>query len=191
MKKNVLSILFCAIAIVGVASIFTSCDKVSKKNNSEQSVQYVTKIMPYEIPSFKRTGDIDSMTYFNHVINIDSFLKSFDSNFDTSSIQSVTLRSAFFSCDTNLTKDNFGNFHTLSLGIKTMQHSYLTRFASFMNISDSDRYTITINQIDNRNLKDYFKSDSLSFRIYGNVRDTNGYAIKGNAELVFDMKLAN
>ncbi|MCC6187364.1 MAG: hypothetical protein IT256_09450 [Chitinophagaceae bacterium] len=186
-NKSVKSFLF----VLGVsATIFAtpSCNK-GTTDGTEQKVSVMNGNMNFEIPVQLGSGDNDSMVSFYYKMNMDSFVKSYGSQYDTSSIRAVNLLSCSLVMTNGDTLSNVRNFHTANIGITSGTNRNIYRIAAFTNIVDTNAYSINIPRSYDPNLVSYFKADSVRYRLYGNVRRATKKPIKCTANLSFEMKL--
>lgn len=188
MKKNTFSLIILASALVG--GIFsTSCNK-GKTNTTQKSVTLVNGNLSFDIPIMPVNGEYDSIVKFNFKINADSFVKSFNADYDTSSIRSVLLNSCVLTLPNGSTVDNFRNFHTANIGVSSGTYGKITRIATFMDIVDTAAYSLNIPRWYDQNLATYFKSDSICYHFYGNVRKASTAVLNCKAVLSYEMVLS-
>lgn len=188
MKKNTFSLFLIAVAFGGSLIASQSCNK-GTTNSSEKKVTLISSNMNVDIPILISNGDNDSITSFYYKMNMDSFVKSYGSEYDTSSIRSVKLNSCIITLSGKDTANNIRNFHTTNIGLTSTTNRYLSRIAAFTDIVDTNAYSISIPKSYNPNLASYFKADSVRYRLYGNIRRATTTDIKGTATISFDVVL--
>jgi len=186
MKKN--SFPYIIIVALGFAFLLQACNK--SVNPSKTTVQLTTTNMSIKIPVLLRTEEYDSVIDFKYKINMDSFVKMVNSGFDTGSIQSVKLTGCRLELDRS-SAANFSNFNTCSIGLTTGTVSGLIKIASMTDIVDTPTYSLNLPKTYDWDLKDYMRSDSLCYRIFGNVRRTSADEMNCKAVFTYDMVLAN
>lgn len=186
-NKSVKSFLF-VLGVSGAILAATSCNK-GTSDSTEQKVSLVNRNMNFEIPVLLGSGDNDSIVSFYYKMNMDSFVKSYGSQYDTSSIRAVSLVSCNLLMSNGDTLNNVRNFHTTNIGITSGTNRNIYRIAAFTNIVDTNAYTIEIPKSYDPNLAAYFKADSVRYRFYGNVRRGTTMPIKCTANLSFELKL--
>jgi hypothetical protein len=187
MKKNSFSFLL-AITIVSSLLATQACNK-GTSNSTEKKVTIINGSMNVDIPMLTGNGDNDSITSFYYKMNMDSFVKSYGSEYDTSSIRSVKLNSCVITLNDKDTANNIRNFHTTNIGITSATNRNIYRIAAFTDIVDTNAYFISIPKSYDPNLASYFKADSVRYRLYGNVRRATTTEIKGIATISFDVVL--
>ena len=189
MKKNTLSFVLVASALVGTMFVAPSCNK-GKTNTTEKTQELITGNLSFEIPIHPSNGESDSLTSFFYKVNMDSLVKSYDAKYDTSSIRSVQLRSCVLTFPDNTTTDNFRNFHTTIIGVTSGTNKYLTRIAAKVDIVDTAAYVLNLNKEYEPNLASYFKADSVCYRLFGNFRRGTTMPLNCNATITYDMVLS-
>lgn len=189
MKKNILSISFLTLAFCGSLVLLVACNK-GKINTTEQKHQLITGNLNFDISVLPTNGEYDSIIAFDYLINMDSFVKSFDSKYDTGSITNVSLDACSLMLNDKTTVDNFRNFHTVSIGITSGTNGYIHRMAAFNDIVDTAAYELKIPTLYEPNLASYMRADSIHYLIYGNVRRPTGEAITGKATMQYTMTLS-
>lgn len=186
MKKNK---IFIAAVAIGLAWMIQACSK-GNTNSTERTVAFTSSNMSFEVPVILKTSEYDSLTSFNFLINMDSFVKSVDSKFDTSNIQSVKLNSCVFTLDNNTTPDNFANFHTFSVGLTSGKVASLVKIATATDIPDTAAYFLNVPKSYDWELKHYFRSDSLHYTIFGNTSKLSGDSLACKATINYTMILS-
>lgn len=189
MKKNTLSLFLLAIVFVGSLLATQSCNK-GTTNSTEKKVSLVHANMIVDIPLLPGNGDYDSITSFYYKMNMDSFVKSYGQDYDTSSIRSVKLNSCIITLSGVDTLDNFRNFHTTNIGLTSGTNRNLFRIAAFTDIVDTNAYFINIPKSYNPNLATYYKADSVRYRLYGNLRRATTKEIVATANISLDVVLS-
>jgi hypothetical protein len=187
MKKNKISI-FIAIAAIGFALMIQACNK--NVNATEKTVAFTNSNVSFQVPIILRTSEYDSLTSFNFLINMDSFVKTIDSKFDTSNIQSVKFSSCVLTLDKNTTPDNFANFHTCSIGLTSGKVFNLVKIATATDISDTSAYFLNMPKSYDWELKNYFRSDSLHYTIFGNTSKLSTDSLACKATIIYSMTLS-
>jgi hypothetical protein len=188
MKKKTLNTFFVSLAISVSLFSLQSCNK-GTTNETEKKVTINNTNMNFDIPVILSSGDNDSIVSFYYKMNMDSFVKSYGSQYDTSSIRSVKLQSCTLILNNGDSMNNISNFHTTNMGITSGTNRNIYRFASFVDIVDTNAYKITIPSSYDPNLAVYFKSDSVRYRLYGNARRGTKKALKCTANISFEVKL--
>jgi hypothetical protein len=188
MKKRTFSSIFVALGISISLISLQACNK-GTSNETEKKVSLINDQMNFSIPVILGSGDNDSITSFYYKMNMDSFVKSYDSKYDTSSIRSVKLQSCNLILSNGDTLNNFRNFHTTNIGITSGTNKNIFRIAAFTDIVDTNAYVISIPTSYDPNLASYFKSDSVRYRLYGNARKMTTKAINCTANISFEVKL--
>jgi hypothetical protein len=187
MKKN--RFPYIILVALGLAFLLQACNK--SVNPSDTKIQFTTTSTSVKIPVMLRTSEYDSVIDFKYKINMDSFVKMINSGFDTGSIRSVKFTGCRLELDSNNTVDNFSNFNTCSIGLTTGTVPNLIKIASATDIPDTPAYFLNIPKTYDWDLKDYMRSDSLCYRIFGNVRRTSTKALGFKAVFTYDMQLSN
>jgi len=178
-----------SIAFVGTILATESCNK-GTTNTTEKKVSLVHANMNVDISILPSNGDYDSITSFYYKMNMDSFVKSYNSDFDTSSIRSVKLNSCVITIKDADTMNNFSNFHTTNIGLTSGTNRNLYRIAAFTDIVDTNAYFVNIPKSYNPNLAVYYKSDSVRYRFYGNLRRPTTKEINATANITLDITLS-
>lgn len=189
MKKTTLYFVVSAFALAGSIFILPSCNK-GTTNNTEKTMALTNGNLSFEIPVFSANGEFDSITAFNYKINMDSFVKSFDSKYDTSSIRMVQLRSCSLTMTDGNAGSNFQNFHTVNMGVTSGTNKKIYRLAAAINIVDTPAYFLDVPKTYNANLASYFKADSICYRLYGNIRRTSAGPVNCKAIFTYDIILS-
>lgn len=188
MKKNTFSFYLLSFGLISILSATQSCNK-GTTDQTEKKVNLIHGNMSFDIPLQSITGDNDSIVSFYYKMNMDSFVKSYGSQYDTSSIRNAKLTSCVLSILGSDTNNNFRNFHTTNIGITSGSNKYIYRIAAFTDIVDTNAYSINIPRSYDPNLASYFKSDSVRYRLYGNMRRPTSTDIKCTAQLNFELVL--
>lgn len=188
MKKNIVPFVFVT-ALICSFLFASSCNK-GQANNTESTQQLITGNLSFDLPVFVKNGEYDSITAFMYKVNMDSFVKSFNSKYDTSSIRSVQLRSCILTMTNGDVTNNFRNFHTTNIGITSGTNGHIYRIAAATDIQDTAAYFLNVPKSYEPNLATYFKSDSICYRFYGNIRRATTLPINCRATLTYDMVLS-
>jgi len=187
-KKNTCSFILLASALVGGLFVTVSCNK-GKTNSTQKTEQIVTGNLSFDVPVFVKNGEYDSVTSFNFMINMDSFVKSFDSKYNVENIQNVQLRSCILSVQNGDVNNNVRNFHITNIGITSGTNGYIKRIASATDIPDTAAYFVNLAPLYEHNLASYFRADSINYRFYANVRRSTSIPLNCKATLSYDMTL--
>ena len=188
MKKNTCSLILLASALIGGLFVAGSCNK-GKTNSTQKTQQIITGDLSFDLPMFVKNGPYDSITSFNFIINMDSFVKSFDSKYDVSHIQNVQLRSCILSFKNGDDNNNFRNFHMTNIGITSGTNGYIKRIAAATDIPDTTAYFVNMAPLYELNLASYFRADSICYQFYANLRRATTYPLNCKATLSYDMTL--
>lgn len=190
MKKSFLGIVL-AVASLGVLPFASSCNKDKGKFNQSESVQELNADLNFTIPLIAAAGEYDSLQSFNFIINMDSFVKSFDQKYTLQSIQAVRLKSCVITANTMDPNSNFRNLHMANLSIASASNANQLRIAVANDIVDTAAYYLSMPTWYNPNLASYFKCDSICYRFYGNARRGTSLPLDCRATLKYEMVLAN
>lgn len=190
MKKSILGIVF-AVASLGLLSLVSSCNKDKGKLNQTETVQELNADLSFTVPLIPAAGEYDSLQGFNFIINMDSFVKSFDQKYTLESIQAVRLKSCIISSNTMDVNSNFRNLHMANLSIASAANPNQLRIAVANDIVDTAAYLLSMPTWYNPNLATYFKCDSICYRFYGNARRGTSVPLNCRATLKYEMVLAN
>lgn len=188
MKKNTRSFILLASALVGGLFVTVSCNK-GKTNSTRKTEQIVTGNLSFDVPVFTTNGAYDSITNFNFMINMDSFVKSFDSKYNVSHIQNVQLRSCILTLENGDINNNIRNFHMTNIGITSGTNGSIKRIATATDIPDTNAYFVSMAPLYEHNLASYFRADSISYRFYANIRRKTSFPLNCKATLSYDMTL--
>jgi hypothetical protein len=188
MKKTTCSFILLATALVGGLFVAGSCNK-GKTNGTKKTEQIITGNLSFDLPVFMKNGQYDSITSFSFMINMDSFVKSFDSKYNVSNIQNVQLRSCILSVENGDVSNNIRNFHMTNIGITSGTNGYINRIATATDIPDTNAYFVSMTPLYEHNLASYFQADSICYRFYANLRRTTTVPLNCKATLSYDMTL--
>ncbi len=187
MKKSTFSFLLISTALIGSIFGTSSCNK-GQTNTTGVKQELITGDMSFVVP-MQLIGENDSMVAFYYKINMDSFVKSFDSKYDTASIRKVQFISCTLTNSDFDVNNNFRNFHTANIGITSATNHRILRIAAAMNIQDTAAYFLNVPNSYNPDLSTYFKADSICYRLYGNMRKGTTIPLNCKATLKYEMTL--
>lgn len=190
MKKSILGIVVAAVSL-GALTLGASCNKDKGNYNKTESVQELNASLSFTVPLIPAAGEYDSLRGFNFIINMDSFVKSFDSKYTLESIQAVRLKSCIISSNTMDVNSNFRNFHMANISIASASNPSQLRIAVANDIVDTAAYSLALPKWYNPNLASYFKCDSICYRFYGNARRGTTLPLDCQATIQYEMVLAN
>ncbi|GAA4455797.1 hypothetical protein [Rurimicrobium arvi] len=190
MKKTIIG-LFVAVTTLGILSLSTACNKDKGNYNKSESTQALVADLSFQVPLIPAAGEYDNIQGFDFMINMDSFVKSFNKDYTLNSIQSVKLKSCILTSATADANNNFRNFHMANLCISSAANGNLLRIAVANDIVDTAAYTLSLPTWYDPNLASYFKCDSIRYRFYGNTRRAVTVPLNCKASLQYEMILAN
>lgn len=186
MKRTLLILLA---TLTGTGVLLPSCNK-DDKNTSERHVSLEIKNLAFTMPVIGSTGEYDSIIAFNFLMNIDSFIKLQNPDFDTSNIKSVKMTACVVWMYPDTGKNNFSNFHTCSIGMDAPTAINHLKVSTFTDIVDTPAYFLSIPKTYDWNCKEYFKSDSIHFQLYGNIRRPTTDSLNCKINMNYDFILS-
>ena len=181
MKIMRLSLSF--VALLAFSSFFTSCDKV--KDLITFNVPLQTADVSFTIAP--QPAGTQILTAFQFGINVDSVLKKENSSLGVGNIKKVKVKSVSITVTNPTSTDHFGVLSACEVGLASNAIPTYTTFAALTSNPDAYATTLTIpaNDVD---LKDYFGSTVLYYRLSGTTRRATTTTLQCKATIQFDIE---
>ena len=171
------------VAILALSTVFTSCNKVK---------DLITINVPLQTADVKFTIDpvnagTGQLTIFQFGVNIDSVLKKENSSIGIGNIKKVKVKSITLTLTNATQADNFGAFSACEAGLASNTKPDYTTFAALTSNPDTYATTLDITPKD-VDLKDYFTSTVLFYKLSGTARRATTAPLNGTATIKFDIE---
>jgi len=171
------------VALLALSTFLPSCDKV--KDAITVNVPLQTADVKFSItPVNAGTGDL---TMFQFGVNVDSILKKENSSIGIGNIKKVKVKSITLTLSNATQADNFGAFSACEAGLASNTKPDYTTFAALT--SNPETYATTLDiPVKDVDLKDYFSSTVLIYKLSGTSRRATTTTLNGTATIKFDIE---
>jgi hypothetical protein len=171
------------VALLALSALVPSCDKV--KDAITVNVPLQTANVQFSIaPVNAGTGQL---TMFQFGVNIDSVLKKENSSIGIGNIKKVKVKSITLTLSNATQADNFGSFSACEAGLASNTKPDYATFAALTSNPDTYATTLSI-PVNDVDLKDYFGSTVLYYRLTGTARRATTTTLNGTATIKFDIE---
>lgn len=185
MKKSTVALLSLSVLLIN----FAACKKKSSTVKSERKFDFVLDKIPVEVPAMAITGQKDNFVSFKHRLNLDSLVKTINTNYTKANLTSLTLRSCTISTTNETVSNSLGNFSILNLEAIALDKK-ITSLAIAKDIKDTVVYTITLNKNSTTELASFFNKDTISYQFSGNLRKAINKTLSTDAQLIYDVSVS-
>ncbi|THU39286.1 hypothetical protein FAM09_12295 [Niastella caeni] len=170
------------VAVLALTTV-TSCNKL--KDVIKINVPLETADIQFSIAP--QPAGTQQLTAFQFGINIDSLLKIENSSLGTSNIKQVKVKSITLQLNNATQNDNWGALSACEAGLASNNIPSYTVFAGLT--SNPDAYATTLNiPVKDVDLKNYFNSTVLYYKVSGTTRRATTTTLTGTATIVFDIE---
>ena len=171
------------VALLALSTFLPSCEKV--KDAITINVPLQTADVQFSItPVNAGTG---TLTMFQFGVNIDSVLKVENSSIGTGNIKKVKVKSITLTLTNATQNDNFGALSACEAGLASNTKPDYAIFAGLT--SNPDAYATTLDiPVKDVDLKGYFSSTVLYYKLTGTTRRTTTTTLTGKATIKFDIE---
>jgi len=170
-------------AFLALITIAPSCNKL--KDLVTINVPLQTADVDFSIAP--QPAGTQTLSQFQFGINVDSVLKNENSSLGIGSIKKVKVKSITLTLSNATQTDNFGALSACEAGIASNNKPDYVVFAGLT--SNPDTYATTLDiPVKDVDLKDYFGSTVLYYKLSGTTRRATTTTLTGKATIKFDIE---
>jgi hypothetical protein len=171
------------VAVLALSIITPSCNKL--KDVITVNVPLQTADIQFSIPP--QPVGTQTLASFQFGINVDSVLKIENSSLGIGNIKKVKVKSITLTLSNATQEDNFGVLSACEAGISSNTKPDYVVFAGLT--SNPSTYATTLNiPVKDVDLKDYFNSTVLYYKLTGTTRRATTTTLNGKATIKFDIE---
>jgi hypothetical protein len=185
MKRIKLSVLVLSLTTLSISA----CKKKNSVEKSGRKLDLVIDKIPVSISTLAITGPRENIATIKHRLNIDSLVKSINSNYTKTNLRSITLRSCTISIEDETVANSLGNFSLLNMKSLSADNK-LFDIAVANDIKDTAVFSVTLLKSSSQELANFFIKDSISYQLSGTLRKALSKNMNVDAQIIYDINIS-
>jgi len=170
------------VAVLALSTLLPSCDKVK----DAISINVPTQTVTADFTITAQPAGTRDLASFQFGINLDSLIKKENSSLSIGNIKQAKIKSISLTLTNATQADNFAVISACEAGVTSNTQPQYTVFAALT--SNADTYATTLDiPVKDIDLKDYFSSTAIYYKLSGTTRRATTTTLQGKATIKFDI----